>query len=305
MKTLKLKGYQDYTLSCYIWDKVEKPIGVVQIFHGMQEHARRYADLAKYLNNKGFIVFAADQRGHGNTCLLNNSPFGYSNGDIFMETVQDQIVFTNYLIEKYKLPISIFAHSYGSFIAQKYMIENGFKIKNIILCGSTYTKNLQFRAGCLVAKTLKLFGLKKKKASLIEKLSLKTYGKKFPEGNWLTRDNKIWHNYATDELCGKSFPVNFYHSMFKNSLKNYKDIKNIPYYLPILIISGTDDPVPGENGVFKLFVTYGKAYKKVYLKTYLDARHELINETCKEEVYRDISTFFLTDKLDYIAITVG
>ena len=305
MKTIKLKGYQEYTLSCYIWDKVEAPKGVVQIFHGMQEHARRYSELAKHLNSNGFIVFAADQRGHGNTAILNNSPFGYSNGDIFMETVQDQIIFTNYLIEKYNLPISIFAHSYGSFIAQRYMIENGFKIKNIILCGSTYTKNIQFKSGHFVAKCLKMLGMKKKKASIIENLSLKAYGKKFKEGNWLSRDDKTWHDYAQDEFCGKSFPVNFYHSMFKNSLKNYKDIKNIPYYLPILIISGTDDPVAGKNGVFKLFVTYGKAYKKVYLKTYLNARHELINETCKDEVLRDISTFFSKDSLDYVSITIG
>ena len=132
MKTIILKGYQDYESSCYIWDKVENAIGVVQIIHGMQEHAKRYNNFAKFLNSKGYIVFASDLRGHGLTTLINNGQFGYSDGDIFMEIVNDQIIFTEYLNNKYKLPISIFGHSFGSFITQKYMIENSFKIKNVV-----------------------------------------------------------------------------------------------------------------------------------------------------------------------------
>ena len=129
MKTLKLKGYNDFELCCYVWDKVEKPTGIIQIIHGMQEHAKRYAEFAKFLNSKGYIVFASDLRGHGQTALMNNLPFGYSDGDIFMEIVQDQIIITDYLKEKFNLPITIFGHSFGSFITQKYLVENGFKIK--------------------------------------------------------------------------------------------------------------------------------------------------------------------------------
>ena len=77
MKTIKLKGYKDFELSCYLWDKVDNPVGVVQIIHGMQEHARRYSDFAKHLNSKGLIVFASDLRGHGHTAINNNLPWGY------------------------------------------------------------------------------------------------------------------------------------------------------------------------------------------------------------------------------------
>ena len=83
MKTLKVKGYNDFELACYVWDKVDNPIGVVQIIHGMQEHAKRYNDFAKYLNKQGLIVFASDLRGHGQTAINNNLPFGYSDNDIF------------------------------------------------------------------------------------------------------------------------------------------------------------------------------------------------------------------------------
>ena len=111
-------------------------------------------------------------------------------------------------------------------------------------------------------------------------------------------------NYQKDELCGKVFPNNFYWSFFKNARHNYKNLQNIPYYLPILLIAGTNDPVGGKNGVVKLFFTYGKAKKKVFFKTYLDCRHELINEINKDEVYKDVAYFLLNDKLDFIPISM-
>lgn len=304
MKTLKLKGYQDFELVCYLWDNVENPKGVCQIIHGMQEHAKRYNDFAKFLNKKGVIVFASDLRGHGQTAILNNLPFGYSDGDIFMEIVYDQIKITDYLSNKYKLPISIFGHSFGSFIAQRYMIENGFKINNIILCGSTYTNSMQFKAGYQLAKICRVFKGKKSKAKLLEKLSIKGYGKNFDNGNWLSRDENNWINYKNDRLCGMTFPNNFYWSFFKNARHNYKNLKNIPFYLPILIISGSNDPVSGKKGTIKLFFTYGKAKKKVFLKTYLNARHELLNEINKEEVYNDVANFILNNTIDFIPVNI-
>ncbi|MBE5757421.1 MAG: alpha/beta hydrolase [Clostridiales bacterium] len=302
MKVIKLKGYNNFELVGYIWDKVENPTGVVQIIHGMQEHAKRYTNFAKYLNSQGLIVFASDLRGHGQTAINNNLPFGYSDGDIFMEIVHDQIIITDYLLEKYKLPVSIFGHSFGSFIAQRYMVENGFKIKNIILCGSTYTNSLIYKLGFQVARLCKIFKGKKAPARLIEKMSIKGYGKNYEHGNWLSRDNKVWESYFHDDLCGKEFPVNFYYSFFKNARKNYKNLKNIPYFLPILIISGTDDQVAGKRGIVDLFFTYGKAKKKVFFKSYLDDRHELLNELDKDIVYNDVKEFIINNQINHVLI---
>ena len=297
MKTVKLEGYNNFELVGYAWDNVENPIGVVQIIHGMQEHALRYNHFARFLNSQGFIVFASDLRGHGQTAIINKLPYGYSDGDIFMEIVQDQIIITEYLSKKYKLPISIFSHSFGSFVAQRYLIENAFKIRNIIFCGSTHTKSFKFKIGKMIAKIGMIFKGKKAPAKFIEKKTIKGYSKNFEVGNWISRDDKVWADYLSDEMCGKTFPNSFYYSFFKNTINNYKDLKNIPYYLPILLLSGTNDIVSGSNGLPKLFFEYGKAQKKVSLKTYLGAKHELINELNKEEVFEDIVTFFKNDKL--------
>lgn len=304
MKTIKLKGYNNFELSCYAWDNVDKPIGIVQIIHGMQEHAKRYNDFAKYLNKQGLIVFASDLRGHGLTAINNNLPFGYSDGDIFMEIVYDQIKITDYLKDKYKLPVTLFGHSFGSFITQRYIVENGFKIKNVILSGTTYTNSMLYRMGYRMACLCKFFRGKKKPAKLIEKMSIKGYGKKFPNGNWLSTDENNWYNYTQDPLCGMTFPNNFYYSFFKNARHNYKKLENIPFYLPILIITGTADPVSGKKGIFNLFVKYGEAMKKVYLKSYINARHELINETNKQEVYDDITKFITDDTLNCIPVSI-
>ena len=94
-------GFENKDLTAYFWDDVKNAKAVVQIIHGMQEHAKRYNDFAKYLNGCGLIVLASDLRGHGLTATTNNTPFGYSDGDIFMEILQDQIVITDYLQKKY------------------------------------------------------------------------------------------------------------------------------------------------------------------------------------------------------------
>jgi len=67
MKEGFIKSFDGYEVYRYLWDDVEKPIGIVQIFHGMAEHAKRYEDFALFLNKNGYIVFADDHRGHGKT----------------------------------------------------------------------------------------------------------------------------------------------------------------------------------------------------------------------------------------------
>ena len=285
----KFKSFDGKELHYYLLEAKE-PKAVVQIIHGMQEHAKRYIPFMEFLQSNGFTVFASDLRGHVEN--IEEIP-GYSDGDIFQEIVKDQIEITKYLKEKYNLPVYIFGHSFGSFITQ-YYIENSNNIASkAVICGSTYTKSPLYTFGKIFAKLTCIFKGKKHEAKFIENMSLKGYGKKFEDGNWLSRDKENWERYKADKFCGQPFPANFYLSMFKNMGKNYKSIKNIK--IPLLIISGTQDPVSGKNarGAEKLYKTYKEDNLDVSLILYDRARHELLNETNKDEVYRDILEFFL------------
>lgn len=289
MKEEIILGANELKLFTYIYDASSKPKAVVLIIHGMQEHAQRYADFAKFLNENNFIVYISDLRGHGKTTT--KMP-GYDEDDIFELTLQDQNILLNTIKKDYKnLPIFVLGHSYGSFISQSLLLQNP-QIAGLVLSGSTYTNTALYHFGKIMAGICGIAG-NKKKATVIEKISIQGYGKKFENGNWLSRDNSVWEKYKNDEFCGNTFPISFYQSFFKHITKNYINLKNVNKNTPILLIGGTKDPVSNySKGLGLLYKKYIKAGLNVELKYYKDSRHEVLNEINKQEVYMDILNFF-------------
>lgn len=285
-----IEGFENKDLIAYYWDEVTKPKAVVQIIHGMQEHARRYDALAKYLNGFGYIVFASDLRGHGETAG-EIKHLGHTNGDIFKEIVSDQILITEQLKRKYDLPVYVLGHSFGSFITQRYVQLCKLSDKAII-CGSAYTKTPLMWFAKIIAYITAFFKGNHAEAKLIEKLSFGAYAKKFKNGNWLCSDEKVFEEYKMDPYCGTPFPVCFYKSMFKNILKNYNDLKLITPEQQIFLIAGEEDPV-GGNGklVKKLYGVYKKKNIKVTMQLYAGGRHEILNGLYKDKVFKDIINF--------------
>ncbi len=287
------ESFDKQKIHFYKWDKVENPIGIVQIIHGMAEYAGRYENFAKFLNKKGYIVFADDHRAHGKT-----APEGkigkYDGKNLFYDTLNDEIFISKMLIDKYKLPLYIFGHSYGSFLTQAYIQQCNLYSKAII-CGSACMKGrIDVRFGLLVAKITKLFKGKDARAKLIEKINFEGYNKKFKSGCWLNSIDERAKDYYADEFCGKSFSSKFYVDFFGALTKLYKsnNIKNIDENKPILIISGSDDAVGGMGkSVTKLYNFYKKRNKNVKLKLYKGARHEILNDICRDEVYLDVERF--------------
>ena len=291
MENFQFTSFDGKLLNSYLFDNVENPIGVIQIIHGMKEYAVRYFDFIKFLNENKFIVFISDLRGHGlSSDSIEN--LGFSDGDIYKECLQDQLEISKYLHDKYSdLPLYVFGHSFGSFISQGYILKNQFA-KKIILCGSAYNNTFVFKFGNVVSKLIRLFKGKKGSAKFIENLSFNSYSKKFENGNWLTRNEKIFKEYNEDKYCGTDFPINFYCSMFSNTTKNYKGLKNLNNKAKLFVIAGDNDPV-GNNGksVIKLSKTYQKSGFKVTTKLYNQYRHEILNELNKTEVYNDVVNF--------------
>ncbi len=286
----KFVTFDGLELNTYLYD-TKKPKGIIQFIHGMQEHGGRYKEACEYFNKAGFICFVSDLRGHGFSSK-SIEDLGKDDGDVFLNTVKDQIEISKMLKEKYpNLPLFVFGHSYGSFITQKYVQECDFA-KAVIICGTTNGDNLIMKFGKIVAWFTKLKNGKHGKATMIENMSFKSYAKGFENGNWLSRDEKIWEVYNEDKYCGTPFPVSFYASLFRNMGKLNKGIKNINKNTPILLIYGNADPV-GSKGkeIRKLEKIYLKNDIKIKCIEYENARHELLNETNKQDVLSDILNF--------------
>ena len=292
MKEFYLSGYNNLQLYCKQFDNVSNPKAVILVIHGMQEHCGRYEEFGKTLNAAGYIVIESDNRGHGKT-ITDKSQYGFGEKDIYAETIKDQLNIIEYIKSQYPtLPIFLFGHSYGSMLGQK-LIQVCPDIKKAILCGTNYGNNFSYVAGKLVAGLLKLFGKDKQPATAIETLGTKAWCKNFEHGNWLSRDNAVIEKYNADPLCGGSFPVCFYRSLFNNMTKVNKGIKNINQDTSILLIVGDKDPVSsGGAYVKKLHKKYLMHGLNSQLIIYPNARHELINETNKQQVYKDIIDFY-------------
>ncbi len=296
MRSSYFKSHDGQKIFLHKWDEVENPIGVIQIFHGMAEHGARYDDFANFLNNKGYIVYADDHRGHGKTADSIDA-LGYLGEDGFNNIVEDEYFITKNIKSEYpSLPIFIFAHSFGSFIGQEYINRYSDEVNGVILSGSAKQSGIDFRVGLAVTKLIKKFGDESKKNEFLESIIFGNYNKKEKDNNskfaWLSGDKNEVKKYEDDEYCGTVFTTNFYRNMFTGFKYLYLKEKTdkINRSLPLFIIAGEMDPV-GKYGksVKKLFNHYKKLnLNNVSIKLYPEGRHELINEVNKFVIYNDI-----------------
>ncbi len=296
MKNEKFQSFDGTVIQCYLWDNVRNPKGVVQISHGMAEHARRYDDFANFLNQNGYVVYADDHRAHGMTSTKQSTKGvkGYHKGDIFFDTVKDECAITAMLKDRYGVPVIYLGHSYGSMLGQRY-IEECKDYTAAVLSGSAMMKGAILTGGAALAGLqYKLHG-GEKTATFLDKMSFGSYNKPFKSEKvnfaWLSRDRETVKKYNLDEQCGYVMSIAFF-NFFLNGLKQSytkQNLAKIDLNKPIAIFSGDKDPV-GGNGklVTKLYEQYKNlGVKNLSCKLYPDARHEILNEINRAEVYND------------------
>ena len=276
--------------------EVEKK-GIVIITHGMAEHAQRYDDFANFLNAKGFIVYAHDQRGHGKTAGSVDK-LGFFANENGWQKVSDDLgeLIKLAKTENQNLPIFLFGHSMGSFITRTYIINNSEKINGVILSGTAGSAGLLGKIGLLITNIIMLFNKKDAASPLLDKLSFGDFNKAFKPNrtkfDWLSRDEKQVDKYVEDPYCGTVFSVGFFNDMMKGlELVNKADtINKIRKDLPIYLFSGSNDPV-SKNGkqVKDVFDMYkNKGISDISIKLYENARHETLNEINNKDVYNDV-----------------
>lgn len=258
-------------LAAYAWD-VPAPRGVVQVAHGLAEHAARYDRFARALNEAGYAVRATDHRGHGASIAGTPGDLGAAG---FEALIADVAAYGASL--RGELPVFLFAHSMGSFAAQSVLLTHSEQYAGVVLSGSTALDLLA--AG--MAQSEGPGGLEAFNAAFEHRTGYE----------WLSRDPAEVDRYVADPLCGFDVPDETTPALFgaAATLADPSALAAIRPDLPLLIASGSDDPLAAGGLVDVLGQRYRDAgLVDVTVRLYDGARHEILNETNRDEVTADV-----------------
>ena len=284
-----MKSFDGKEIYTRLWEDVAEPIGVVQICHGLGEHSGRYDHFARFLNANGYIVFADDHRAHGHT----DNGSGDCQGEPAVDTVQDLLFFNRWLRERYpQLPLIFFGHSYGSSLAHRFIQFPSS------ICACVMTGVNMMPHGMLKAMGGLMYLAKSVAPGKLISMTSDSMNKRFPDRDvphaWLTRDLEIRKEYEADPFCGTPSSLRFNHSMTKMMCQatDPENLKKVPDSLPIAMFCGEDDSAGGfGKGPKTALEIYRKYGKNITLKLYPGARHEVLNEINRDEIYQDILSF--------------
>ena len=289
------------TIHACIWRPECEIKGVVQIIHGMSEYALRYSPFAGFLAEHGYLVCADDHLGHGRS-VTGESELGYFNSQRSTKIILDDIRTLHLEIKKQAegKPYFVLGHSMGSFFCRKYISLYGKELNGAVVMGTGYKGGAMLGFALLLVRLNALFCGWRHRSKFIAKLAFGSYNKKFKpkrtEYDWLSKEEENVNAYLADPLCGFPFTDNGYHILFSimKDACSHKTVEAVPKDLPIYLVAGKDDPV-GDYGKGVLKVKRkldGAKVKEVSVKLYEGARHEILNDFCKEEVQEDILEFF-------------
>lgn len=289
-------------ISAYCWEPKIAPIGIIQIIHGIAEHASRYDDFAAYLNALGYLVLAEDHMGHGESAKQ-GSVKGYFHGG-WWAAVEDVCSLMRNIKAQYpNLPYILFGHSMGSFMARTILARYpDIGLSGCVICGTGWQPDSVLGAGRLLAGTICKLSDPQKPNMLLHKIAFGSYNQRVEHPrtahDWLTRDNKIVDAYTADPMCGFVASAGLMNDMFEGIayIQKKSNLLQMDKTMPILFIAGGDDPVGGYGtGVQKTAQCFRDAgMQNVTVKIYPLGRHEILNEINKNEVYADVANWFAT-----------
>ena len=287
-----LQAADGHDVRVRIWRPTGPATHVIQILHGLGEHADRYDRFATAAATRGCVVYCHDHRGHGSHAeqtghFAGNDGWGLVIGDVY--TVYQDIV-----ARHADLPLTILGHSMGSYIAQSFLIRHDVRIAALILSASTWPARLQLRLGSILARfeDWRLGG--NRNSAILNQLGFGNYNKAFHPSrtgyDWLTRDEKEVDRYVADPFCGGPYSASLWTDLTVGLLEISTDkaLRRIACDLPILISGGEVDPVGGDKGMTKLAMHYAMTgHQRLTVKIYSDGRHEMLNEIVRDDVTQE------------------
>ena len=284
------------TIHAELYAPVNKEIrGVVQLAHGMIDYVARYTLLADALADAGYVLAGNDHLGHGGS-VATDEDFGFfASKDGYSYVIDDLKQMNEILHKEYPgVPLILFGHSMGSFLARLYSVKYTDTIDAVIIHG-TAGPNPALPFGKGLVELMKVFVSERTRSKLICSLAEGGYNRAFDksegEGAWLTREGLLVADRPNDKRTSFIFTISGYGDLFYmlGAINSKEWFENFPKELPALVISGEGDPV-GDfgKGVRYVYDNMKKHGAKVDIKLYEGARHELFNETNRDEVFRDL-----------------
>lgn len=289
MNTFTLPTVDGLPIFTYRWLPSEAPRGVVQIVHGMSEHAGRYEALAQDLHEEGFAVYAHDQRGHGET----GPELGYLGEGAGWETLVDDVAVVRRQIgsDFPGLPVVLFGHSMGAFVARQVAGGRGARLQGLVLSGCYEESRLKAWGGGLLARIERLRVGADGHSSLIRAMTFDAFNKRFAPNrtafDWLSRVPEEVDRYIEDPYCGFDASVQLWGEVLGALAKG---LPVPPDDLPVCLLAGGSDPVcAADYGGEKLAKALGgEETGRLARFVYPGARHEIFREVNRQEVVADL-----------------
>ena len=284
------------------WKPEGEVRAVLQICHGMVEYIRRYDEFAQFLCGEGYYVVGNDHLGHGKS-IQAKSEYGFFNEKYGNACVLgDMHTLRQRTEKKYPgVPYFMLGHSMGSSLLRQYIQMYGNGLSGAVLMGTVADhKKAALLFGKRLCRVMAAFRGWHYRSKMVDNLVLGAYNKKFKpartRADWITSDNENLDMYVADPLCSFMSTVNAYYNVFSGmiGIQRKESVYMIPKVLPVLFVSGADDPV-GEfgKGVRKIYEKYRAAgIRDVTLRLYTGDRHEILNETDRDQVYKDLLGWF-------------
>lgn len=289
-------GVNDITYYLFQPEGVELR-GVIQIVHGMCDYFSRYTAFAKYLCGLGFVVCGNDHLGHGGSAPKVSDLGFFAVQDGWKFLVRDVAQLSEIMKKRYpQLPYFVMGHSMGSLIVRLYLMKYGKTLSGAILCG---TIGPQPFAGMAIRMADSIVRSKSPtyRSGFLAKAALRGYNRRFEKQSsgfgWISRDPKAVAMFQSDEKCNFLLTSSAYRDLFQLVLQSNraKCFKQTPHHLPMLILAGDKDPVGscGEGVRHVASLYHAAGVRSVDLIFYKGARHDLLNEINRKDVYGDIS----------------
>ncbi len=309
---LTFSGFGGHVLRGY---RLAEPVAaelprVVALFvHGMAEHVQRYAATAVALSAIGAAGYGYDQRGHGPAAAENGSLGFISRDDGFALLVRDLVCVIDQLRADYPgVPLVLFGQSMGSLVIRDYLqrySDHAARLHAVVLSGTVGHPGPAGRLGLLYALGLRHVRGARSAARELDRLTFGSYGRRFRPArtafDWLSREPSAVDAYANDPLCGFVCSSGFYVDLLRATLRtnSSRAAAATPACVPMLLISGAADPVGGFGRAVKAVAArYRRAGgRRVTLRLFDEARHELYHETNRTEVWDLVKQWLLEEAL--------